>query len=238
MASNKEEVDGNKVIIFFVGDQLFRCTMFAKVLLRNQRAFFGKGAVLCLATAVAFPVINKQYKLTVCDKGPEHEVKKVDVVVPHVEPIIAESTNEATEIEVPKTEQPEEAQIVVDESDEDDAAWVEEKQKCSFCKMFILSPCKKQFKNWSNCVDKAKAEDKDFASVCSDYTKALMGCTSDNSEYFQALESAAGEEEAPEEGQGQGEAGAAQVEGATSPAGAAAPLEVPGPILTSEEDEK
>ena len=207
--------------------------MFAKVLLRNHRAFFGKGAVLCLATAVAFPVINKQYKLTVCDKLPEQEVKKAAVVALHVEPVVVESSSEVAEVESAKAEEPAEAQIVVDESDEDDAAWVEEKQKCSFCKMFILSPCKKQFKNWSNCVDKAKAEDKDFASVCSDYTKALMGCTSDNSEYFQALESAAGEEDTQEEGQG--EAVVTETEGAT---GSAAQLVAPGPDLTSEEDEK
>lgn len=207
--------------------------MFAKALLRNQRAFFGKGAVLCLATAVAFPVLNKQYKLTVCDKLPEQEVKKAAVVAPHVEPVIVESLGDVVEVESTKTEEPVEAQIVVDESDEDDAAWVEEKQKCSFCKMFILSPCKKQFKNWSNCVDKAKAEDKDFASVCSDYTKALMGCTSDNSEYFQALESAASEEDTQEEGQGGAEV--AETEGT---AGTAEQLPAPGPVLTSEEDEK
>eukprot|EP01032_Pedospumella_encystans_P031046 gene31046-35034_t len=86
--------------------------------------------------------------------------------------------------------------VVEEEEDEDDAAWLEEKSKCAFCKMFIFSPCKKHFKKWSNCVDKAKEEEKDFAEVCSEYTRALMECTSEHTEFFKALSS----EESSEEG--------------------------------------
>ncbi len=85
--------------------------------------------------------------------------------------------------------------VVEEEEDEDDAAWLEEKSKCAFCKMFIFSPCKKHFKKWSNCVDKAKEEEKDFAEVCSEYTRALMECTSEHTEFFQALSSEASTED-------------------------------------------
>lgn len=90
--------------------------------------------------------------------------------------------------------------IAVVPDDEEDAAWIAEKEKCSFCRMFIHSPCKRPFKAWSTCVDKAKEKDEDFAQVCSDYTKALMECTSENTEYFQALEQRSEEEDEGEEG--------------------------------------
>jgi hypothetical protein len=81
-------------------------------------------------------------------------------------------------------------QIIVTDEEclTNDAEWMAEKEKCAFCKMFIFSPCKMHFKKWSLCVDKAKEQDLDFAAVCSSYTKALMHCTSENTEYFQALE--------------------------------------------------
>ena len=73
-----------------------------------------------------------------------------------------------------------------DDSD-DDSAWEAEKQSCSFCRQFLQSPCKFPFKNWSKCVDKAKVDNTDFVTECSQYTSALMTCTSDNAEYFNAL---------------------------------------------------
>ena len=80
--------------------------------------------------------------------------------------------------------------IVIDPSDSgDDATWEAEKEKCSFCKAFLGSPCKDQFKYWSKCVDKAKTLEVDFAVACSDYTKALMECTSANGDYFSSLSS-------------------------------------------------
>jgi len=41
-----------------------------------------------------------------------------------------------------------------------------------------------QFKTWSKCVDRAKASEQDFVSVCANETEALMSCTSDNNAYF------------------------------------------------------
>jgi len=75
----------------------------------------------------------------------------------------------------------------VDDNDDDDSAWEAEKQSCSFCRQFLQSPCKLPFKNWSKCVDKAKVDNTDFVTECSQYTSALMTCTSDNAEYFNAL---------------------------------------------------
>ena len=45
-----------------------------------------------------------------------------------------------------------------DDDDDDDEAWEKEKENCSFCKFFIDSPCKKQFKRWSKCVDRCKEQ--------------------------------------------------------------------------------
>jgi hypothetical protein len=72
-------------------------------------------------------------------------------------------------------------------NEDDDAAWEAEKQSCSFCRQFLQSPCKDPFKKWSKCVDKAKVDNTDFVTECSQYTSALMTCTSDNAEYFNML---------------------------------------------------
>jgi hypothetical protein len=66
-----------------------------------------------------------------------------------------------------------------------DAAWFEQKQKCSFCRFFLESPCKLHFAKWSKCVDIAKSKDLDFVQACKTYTSALMECTSDNDKYFE-----------------------------------------------------
>jgi len=72
-----------------------------------------------------------------------------------------------------------------DDVDDDDEAWEAEKQNCSFCRQFLQSPCKLPFKNWSKCVDKAKVDNTDFVTVCSQYTSSLMQCTSENAQYFE-----------------------------------------------------
>eukprot|EP00607_Mallomonas_marina_P009814 CAMPEP_0182419590 /NCGR_PEP_ID=MMETSP1167-20130531/4008_1 /TAXON_ID=2988 /ORGANISM="Mallomonas Sp, Strain CCMP3275" /LENGTH=172 /DNA_ID=CAMNT_0024594585 /DNA_START=71 /DNA_END=589 /DNA_ORIENTATION=- len=71
--------------------------------------------------------------------------------------------------------------------EEEEEQWEIEKEKCSFCKHFLKSPCKAEFKGWSKCVDKAKEEEKDFVSVCNAQTEALILCTTANPEYFQSL---------------------------------------------------
>eukprot|EP00601_Ochromonadales_sp_CCMP2298_P036889 CAMPEP_0173355228 /NCGR_PEP_ID=MMETSP1144-20121109/17638_1 /TAXON_ID=483371 /ORGANISM="non described non described, Strain CCMP2298" /LENGTH=182 /DNA_ID=CAMNT_0014303893 /DNA_START=164 /DNA_END=708 /DNA_ORIENTATION=- len=77
--------------------------------------------------------------------------------------------------------------ITIDEEAVDDKDWEAEKEKCSFCKFFIESPCKTQFKHWSKCVDRAKTENVEFAEACSRYTQALMVCTSEHQEYFSSV---------------------------------------------------
>ncbi len=77
----------------------------------------------------------------------------------------------------------------------DDSEWEQDKQKCSFCRSFLQSPCKEQFKKWSKCVDKAKELDADFIESCSVYTRALMNCTQENEKYFEEINRAATEED-------------------------------------------
>lgn len=85
-------------------------------------------------------------------------------------------------------------EIISDASDEilavkldEDEEWEIEKEKCSFCKHFLKSPCKSQFKHWSKCVDKAKEDNDDFVSVCTSQTEALIMCTTANPDYFNDL---------------------------------------------------
>ena len=78
-------------------------------------------------------------------------------------------------------------QLVIEDDDAKDAEWDVEKEKCSFCRQFLQSPCKAPFRRWSKCVDLAKEKDLDFVKACKDYTNALMDCTSENSSYFEEL---------------------------------------------------
>ena len=48
------------------------------------------------------------------------------------------------------------AQEVSDVETEEEIAFWKEKRNCTFCAAFLDSPCSKQFKLWSVCVDKAK----------------------------------------------------------------------------------
>ena len=78
--------------------------------------------------------------------------------------------------------------------------WEVEKEKCSFCKAFLKSPCKLQFKSWSICVDKAKEDNEDFVSKCSEFTDALLECTSQHSEHFAELHKSSADSEDDNEG--------------------------------------
>ena len=99
----------------------------------------------------------------------------------------------------PATEDPEAAADAEDD-------WEAEKEKCSFCKAFLKSPCKLPFKSWSICVDKAKEEEQDFVTVCSAFTSALLECTSTHNEFFAELNKNDDVQEDPEgEGEGEGE---------------------------------
>jgi hypothetical protein len=79
------------------------------------------------------------------------------------------------------------APIIIVDNDEEDVEWNVEKEKCSFCRQFLQSPCKNQFRRWSKCVDLAKEKDVDFVKACSGYTNDLMDCTSLNTDYFAEL---------------------------------------------------
>jgi GCK domain len=72
--------------------------------------------------------------------------------------------------------------------DEDDAEWMVEKEKCSFCKQFLESPCKIPFRRWSKCVDKAKENNLEFVGACFKYTGALIECTTNNEAYFRRMD--------------------------------------------------
>jgi len=71
----------------------------------------------------------------------------------------------------------------VDEKDE----WEIEKEKCSFCKHFLQSPCRDQFKYWSKCVDASKESGEDFVVKCQLHTDALLNCTSEYPDFFSKL---------------------------------------------------
>ena len=87
--------------------------------------------------------------------------------------------------------------IVIEDDNEaeDDAEWIAEKEKCSFCKSFLNSPCKIQFRHWMKCIDKSKELEVDMVAACSDYSTLLFGCTADNQDYFQSLVPADSDEE-------------------------------------------
>lgn len=96
-----------------------------------------------------------------------------------------------------------------DETEQEKQYW-KDKRHCSFCSIFLDSPCRQQFKSWSICVDRCKSEADatkaakkeegtdgektesieeqegcDFASHCADSTMALFTCQGANEEYFE-----------------------------------------------------
>lgn len=73
--------------------------------------------------------------------------------------------------------------VVLDAAD-DDKHWDEKMSHCSFCRHFLLSPCKEQFKQWSRCVDQSRALGEDFTTACSEQTRSLMQCTDTHTDYF------------------------------------------------------
>lgn len=89
--------------------------------------------------------------------------------------------------------------LTIGDDELEDKDWLLEKEKCSFCKFFLGSPCKNHFIKWSKCVDLAKSRELDFVKSCSVYTKALMDCTSANDEYFSKAREQAGNSNDEEE---------------------------------------
>ena len=95
---------------------------------------------------------------------------------------------------------------IEDKDDEDHSEWMAEKEKCSFCEQFLLSPCKVPFRKWSKCVDKAKEENLDFVASCFKYTGALIECTTNNEDYFTSMSDDDVEEEEVDDASGDGSA--------------------------------
>ena len=83
---------------------------------------------------------------------------------------------------------------------EEDDEWPIEKEECPFCRHFLESPCANQFKKWSKCVDKCKADNTDFVKVCEAFTKDLLDCTALNVEYFKVIPEADSESNDENEG--------------------------------------
>ena len=81
-------------------------------------------------------------------------------------------------------------------------SYCERKEKCSFCKQFLQSPCKIPFRKWSKCVDKAKEENLEFIGACFQYTGALIECTNENHDYFARMSDYSDDEEVEEEQNG------------------------------------
>jgi len=125
-------------------------------------------------------------------------------------------------------------QLVIEDDEAKDAEWDVEKEKCSFCRQFLQSPCKAQFRRWSKCVDLAKEKDMDFVKSCKDYTNALMDCTSDNSSYFEELNKSDDEADAAEAAaEAEAAAAAAAAGGTTNAAGVgSAPAAVSGQTIS------
>lgn len=73
------------------------------------------------------------------------------------------------------------------EDDDENLDLDPEKEDCPFCKHFLMSPCAKEFRRWSRCVDKCKADESDFITVCETYTAKLLDCTSSHTEYFKEM---------------------------------------------------
>ena len=80
--------------------------------------------------------------------------------------------------------------LVAPDNSEEDAEWERKKMECSFCRMFLESPCRDQFKLWSKCVDKAKEDGLEFKEVCATVSQNLFQCTSEHHDYFAALNEA------------------------------------------------
>lgn len=63
--------------------------------------------------------------------------------------------------------------------------WEKDKQACSFCKFYLNSPCRLQFRDWSRCIERAKLADDSYVEVCHHFSNALFDCTREYKSFFQ-----------------------------------------------------
>ena len=135
-----------------------------------------KTASIVVGSVIAQRIIVnfQQPQYTYADSIPD----KKDIVVPTKTASVASTTSE---------------------EEDEDLELDPEKEDCPFCKHFLMSPCAKQFRRWSKCVDKCKEDETDFITVCGDYTAKLLDCTSSNTEYFKEMAAVTIEEESDDE---------------------------------------
>ena len=136
---------------------------------------------------------------------------------PTATPLKPPVVHKEAKVEAPKPQEAHVVQIATAVED-DDAEWEEKKKNCSFCRHFLESPCRLQFKAWSKCVEKCKEDDTDFVEICSPYTRELVTCTSLNPEHFKEERDAAEEEEEEQPQDGAAPAAAAAGEEQTAQA--------------------
>ena len=129
----------------------------AKMFRNINRTFFRRIVYSTWISAVSLVLINSDYRLRYALNDPSTP----DIITPPA--------------------------VLPVETSIDDEEWEKKKMECSFCRMFLESPCKAQFKLWSKCVDKAKGDDLDFKEICTDQSKELFHCTADFHDYFEAL---------------------------------------------------
>jgi hypothetical protein len=60
--------------------------------------------------------------------------------------------------------------------------------ECAFCKYMRAGPCGDVFTAWETCVERCKAEEKDFFDICAGETLALKECVDANNDYYGFLD--------------------------------------------------
>jgi len=68
--------------------------------------------------------------------------------------------------------------------------WKEKAEACSFCRLFLKSPCSETFKEWSICVDHVIMKEGDRVNSCSEYTMTMLSCVENSKDYFTAAHDA------------------------------------------------
>lgn len=69
----------------------------------------------------------------------------------------------------------------------DDDYWEMKRTSCSFCRMFLESPCAEEFKQWHKCIDLAKVNKEDYVECCRNISSSLFGCVNENPDTFSSF---------------------------------------------------
>jgi hypothetical protein len=166
----------------FTGDMFKRSAVYFR---RFARQYVGITAAVC-SVPILFPLAGR-VPLGLCEPQAILVADAAVISVTNDIEAVSEGGNSEEGERQPGEQEVAQIEITDEECDINDPEWLAEKEKCSFCTMFIASPCFVQFKKWSMCVDKAKESNADYTAACTQYTRALMSCTSDNADYFEAV---------------------------------------------------